>query len=67
MLPSTPSPRDLLQVAETLAIAAVGGVGFALAGFPAGLIAGSMLAVAIAALAGRPMVVPRRLRACLSC
>ena len=39
-------------------IAAVGGVGFTLAGFPAGLIAGSMLTVAIAALVGRPMVVP---------
>jgi uncharacterized protein len=49
---------NLLHVLETLAIAALGGIGFALAGFPAGLIAGSMLAVAVAALAGRPMLVP---------
>jgi uncharacterized protein len=56
---SSSAPAGVLShVAETLAIAAVGGIAFALVGFPAGLIAGSMLAVAIAALAGRPMVVP---------
>ena len=39
-------------------IATVGGVGFYLIGFPGGLVSGSMLAVAIAALAGRPMKMP---------
>jgi membrane AbrB-like protein len=48
----------LLRTAETLSIAAVGGVALALLGFPAGLVTGSLLAVAIAALAGRPVVVP---------
>ncbi len=51
-------PRDLADTTETLAIATVGGVAFVLLGFPAGLVSGSMLAVAIAALAGRPMKVP---------
>jgi len=41
-----------------MAIAAAGGAAFAALGFPAGLISGSILAVAVAALAGRPMVVP---------
>jgi membrane AbrB-like protein len=50
--------RNLLPPAETLLIAAVGGVGFAALGIPAGLVSGSVLAVAIAALAGRPMHVP---------
>jgi membrane AbrB-like protein len=49
------------RIAETLAIAAVGGLALGLAGFPAGWISGSILAVAIAALAGRPMVVPMRM------
>jgi len=46
------------SVAETLVIAAVGAGLFQLVGFPGGLVAGSMLAVAVAALAGRPMQVP---------
>jgi hypothetical protein len=50
--------RDLLTVAETLAIAAAGGVSFAMLGIPAGIISGSVLAVSIAALAGRQMHVP---------
>src|SRR5215469_8524803 len=50
--------RDVLRVAETLLIAATGGIGFSLAGVPAGLVSGSVLAVAIAALAGRPTRVP---------
>jgi membrane AbrB-like protein len=57
MLPSKPLSR-YLPVAETLAIGAVGGTLFTLVGFPAGLISGSVLAVAIASLAGRPMTVP---------
>src|SRR5262245_41682245 len=48
----------LLRTLETLIVAAVGGVCFHLIGFPAGLVSGSVLAVAIAALAGRPMLVP---------
>ena len=58
-MPSSVSPlRELMQVAETLLIAAVGGVGFNLIGFPGGLVSGSMLAVALAALAGRALMVP---------
>jgi uncharacterized protein len=49
---------DLRAVAETLVIAAAGGSLLGLAGFPAGWLAGSILFVASAALAGRPMHVP---------
>jgi membrane AbrB-like protein len=48
----------MMHVAETLVIAAAGAGLFQLIGFPAALVAGSMLAVALAALAGRPMQVP---------
>jgi uncharacterized protein len=58
MLPSLPKPRTLIPYAETLLIAAVGGVAFTLLGVPAGLISGSMLVTAVAALMGRPMKVP---------
>jgi len=47
-----------VQVVETLLVAGVGGIGFSLVGVPAGLVSGSVLAVAIAALAGRPTRVP---------
>jgi membrane AbrB-like protein len=47
-----------MQAAETLLIAAAGGVGFQLMGFPGGLVSGSMLTVAVAALTGRPMTIP---------
>jgi membrane AbrB-like protein len=50
--------RFALSLAETLAIAAAGGAVFGLAGFPAGWLSGSMLFVAIAAIAGRPAHVP---------
>ena len=53
-----PPLRELMRAAETLLIAAAGGVGFQLMGFPGGLVSGSMLTVAIAALAGRPMTIP---------
>src|SRR5215831_10380896 len=46
------------HVAETLAIAAGGGAALGLVGVPAGWLSGSILAVAGAALAGRPMLVP---------
>ena len=56
---SLPSPRrEWLEVAETLAIAATGGITFSLIGIPAGLVSGSILSVACAALAGRPVKVP---------
>ena len=45
-------------MAETLAFAAIGGLSFGLAGIPAGYLSGSILAVAIAALSGRPMHMP---------
>jgi membrane AbrB-like protein len=58
--------REFAHVAETLLIAAGGGVALTASGFPAGLITGSMLAVAVAALVGRPMKVPASLaRACI--
>ncbi len=50
--------RALVEPAETLTIALAGGVIFTLLGFPAGLISGSVLAVAAAALLGRPVKVP---------
>jgi hypothetical protein len=46
------------QLAETLAFAAAGGLTFGLLGVPAGFLSGSILAVAAAALAGRPMTMP---------
>jgi uncharacterized protein len=55
---SGPPARDLLAPVETLLVAAVGGIAFVFMGIPAGLVSGSVLAVAIAALAGRPMHVP---------
>jgi hypothetical protein len=58
-MPSPPPPRrEWLGVAETLTIAAAGGIAFSLIGVPAGLVSGSILAVACAALAGRPVKVP---------
>src|SRR6266699_4063963 len=43
---------------ETLAIGAAGGLLFLWANLPGGLISGAMIAVGIAALAGRPLAVP---------
>jgi uncharacterized protein len=57
--------RTSAQTAETLIIASAGGATFTLLGLPAGLISGSVLAVAAAALLGRPVTVPTMLaRAC---
>ena len=58
MLSFRPPRRAILETSETLAIALAGGVLFALLGLPAGLVSGSVLAVATAALLGRPMVLP---------
>ena len=55
---SPPPPRTFIEVAETLAIALAGGLTFALLGLPAGLVSGSVIAVAAAALLGRPVKVP---------
>ncbi|HWK95607.1 MAG TPA: AbrB family transcriptional regulator [Pseudolabrys sp.] len=46
------------NIAETMLFAAIGGLTFGLLGMPAGYLSGSILVVAIAALAGRPMRVP---------
>jgi uncharacterized protein len=57
--------RILIETAETLAIALAGGLAFIFVGLPAGLVSGSVVAVATAALLGRPMRVPLTLaRAC---
>src|SRR4051812_6041758 len=57
-MPFPAAPRNILPPLETLLIAAAGGVSFAWLGIPAGLVSGSVLAVAIASLAGRPTRVP---------
>jgi uncharacterized protein len=65
MPPAASFIRASTQTAETLIIALVGGATFTLLGLPAGLISGSVLAVATAALLGRPVTVPTMLaRAC---
>jgi membrane AbrB-like protein len=59
MRPAAPRRRaDILTTVETLAIGAAGGVAFAAAALPGGLISGAMIAVAIAAIAGRPLRLP---------
>ena len=58
--------RTILRAAETLLIAAAGGAIFTWAGFPAGLVSGSLLAVAAFALAGRPLLVPTPLSRVIS-
>jgi hypothetical protein len=57
----TPSPslrERFLHLAETLLIGAVGGTALGLAKFPAGWLSGAIIAVAIAAMARRPVRVP---------
>lgn len=58
MFPLLPDKATMLRTAETLVYAAAGGIVFSLIGLPAGLVTGSLTVVAIAALAGRPMMVP---------
>jgi uncharacterized protein len=59
---SAPPVKDrivvLRHLGETLGIAAIGGAALGLAGLPAGWLSGSILAVAGASLAGRPMLIP---------
>src|SRR5947208_13338522 len=53
-----PSRVKILNALETLAIGTAGGVLFLWANLPGGLISGAMIAVGIAAIAGRPLAVP---------
>jgi membrane AbrB-like protein len=53
-----PSRAKISNAIETLAIGAAGGLLFLWAHLPGGLISGAMIAVGIAALAGRPLAVP---------
>jgi membrane AbrB-like protein len=53
-----PSRTKVLNTLETLATGAAGGALFLLAHLPGGLISGAMIAVGIAAIAGRPLNVP---------
>ena len=53
-----PSRAKIRSAVETLVIGTAGGLVFLLAGLPGGLISGSMIAVGIAAIAGRPLAVP---------
>lgn len=57
-MPPAPSQPKLLSIVETLALGCGGGALFVWANMPGGLISGAMIAVAIAALAGRPVGLP---------
>lgn|GEM_PF-59413 len=56
--PSVLRSSVFLATLETVAIGAAGGALFLWASLPGGLISGAMIAVAIAAIAGRPLAVP---------
>jgi uncharacterized protein len=58
MASAIPSRAKILNVLETLAIASAGGAVFLLGNLPGGLISGAMIAVGIAAIAGRPLHMP---------
>src|ERR1700744_867674 len=58
MASAIPSRTRTLNVLETLVIGAAGGGLFLWAHLPGGLISGAMIAVGIAAIAGRPLAVP---------
>src|ERR1700712_5381786 len=53
-----PTRAKILNTLETLAIGAAGGGLFLIANLPGGLISGAMIAVATAAIAGRPLGMP---------
>jgi uncharacterized protein len=57
-VPAANSIATLRRTAETLGLAALGGVGLGLAGLPAGYLSGAILIVAVAAFLGRPMLMP---------
>ena len=56
--PSTARSVRGRDLAETLAYAVIGGGAVGLLGVPAGFLSGAILAVSVAAIAGRPMFVP---------
>src|ERR1700682_4879379 len=58
MVFATPSRAKILSTLETLAIGSAGGLLSLWANLPGGLISGAMMAVGIAALAGRPLAFP---------
>jgi membrane AbrB-like protein len=58
---SPASRRRAWNLAETMLVAGVGGAAFEATGLPAGLVAGSVLAVAAMAVLGRPMMMPANL------
>ena len=58
MASAIPSRAKTLNVLETLATGSAGGALFLLANLPGGLISGAMIAVGIAAIAGRPLHLP---------
>jgi uncharacterized protein len=55
---AVPSRTKTLNVLETLVIGTAGGALFLWAHLPGGLISGAMIAVGIAAIAGRPLALP---------
>ena len=55
---ATPGRAKTLNVLETLAIGTAGGMLFLWAELPGGLISGAMIAVGVAAIAGRPLTMP---------
>src|SRR5262245_59641665 len=61
-----PTRRMLLHTAETLLVAAAGGALFTWLGLPAGLVSGSLIAVAVVAMAGRPLMIPEGLSRVIS-
>jgi len=67
-MPATPPSRKpvVFRTLETLAYGAAGGILLTWLGFPAGLVTGSLLGVAAAALAGRPVTVPVNLARVIS-
>ena len=58
MASAFPLKTQLLRSAETLLIAAAGAATFTFIGLPAGMVTGALLCVGVAALLGRPMLVP---------
>src|SRR3954454_23606080 len=58
MASAIPTRAKTFNVLETLAIGTAGGELFLWANLPGGLISGAMIAVAAAAVAGRPLTVP---------
>jgi hypothetical protein len=58
MAPAMRGRAKILSVVETLALGTAGGALFLLLNLPGGLISGAMIAVGIAAIAGRPLAMP---------